>query len=242
MPSSDPTTPPPTSITPTAVLSNLFLPAGVFASVDIVPDVMAPAARDLHVEEHALVASMPALRQATFVAGRQALRAAVRAVAPGQADAPLLRTRRGAPQMPEGIAGSISHKRTRAIAIAAPRSGGLLGIDLELRPVEADASRPSIADRILTSAERAALEGLDALAHREATLVRFALKEAVYKAIDPYVERYVRFTEVELDVRHDGTAIVRLLLPELSEDEVVVESRWRVDDRWIIAVARSVRR
>jgi hypothetical protein len=30
--------------------------------------------------------------------------------------------------------------------------------------------------------------------------LRFAIKEAIYKAIDPHLRRYVGFTEVELDL------------------------------------------
>ena len=86
------------------------------------------------------------------------------------------------------------------------------------------------------------MDGMDLLAHRESTLVRFAIKEAVYKAIDPYVGRYVRFTEVELEVADDGRAAVRLLLPEADMQRVQVEAHWRFEDRWIIAMARSVRR
>jgi enterobactin synthetase component D len=119
---------------------------------------------------------------------------------------------------------------------------GLVGVDLEERPTARDLERPSIASRVLTAAERDVIDGLELPSHREATLVRFAIKEAVYKAIDPYVGRYVRFTEVELDVSHDGQATVRLLLPEPAMQRVHVEARWRFEDRWIIAMARSVRR
>ncbi len=219
------------------VASDPFLARGVLASVVIGES----ADEALHAHERELVQTMAPLRRATFAAGRHALRAAIRAVAPSHADGPLLRTTRGAPQVPAGVTGSISHKRSRAVAIAAPSNGELVGVDLEARPTAADAGKISISDRILTSAELAAIDGLDALAHREATLVHFAIKEAIYKAIDPYVQRYVRFTEVELDVRTNGTAAVRLLLPELRAGEVMVESHWRVDDSWIIAMARSRR-
>lgn len=219
------------------------LSPGPFPTASVVASVTVggPQEHVLHADERALVTAMPPERKATFVAGRHALRAALDAVAPQHRDTPLLRTARGAPHLPAGVTGSISHKRTRAIAIAAASAGELLGIDLEHRPTDADAHRPSIADRILTGFERDALRGLDALGHREATLLRFALKEAVYKAIDPYVKRYVRFTEVELDVQNDGSATVRLLLPELEVRDVIVESRWHFDGPWIIAVARSRR-
>jgi len=208
---------------------------GAFASVGIVT----VTNTDLHDDERALMSVMAEARQASFAAGRQALRAALRAVAPDHAAAPLLRTTRGGPHLPAGTTGSISHKRARAVAIAAVSERTFVGIDLEQRPTEVDLSRISIADRILTSRELDALHHLDALAHREATLLRFALKEAVYKAIDPLVQRYVRFTEVELDVHDGGDVAVHLRLPDLDATRVQVDARWRHDGDWIIAVARS---
>ena len=225
-----------------------FVPYGVLASIGIgvsSPGCEAPreqlATYGLHQSELALAASLPALQSAGFVAGRRALRAALGRIAPDRTIGPLLRTHRGAPTLPTGLTGSISHKRSRAIAVAAPSDGEVLGVDLEARPQDGDPLRHSIADRILTASERERLDGLDALAHRETTLVHFALKEAVYKSIDPYVGRYVRFTEVELEVGADGFAMVRLLLPEASVQEVAVEAHWRFEGNWIIAMARSHR-
>lgn len=232
-----------------AVIDEPFVPGGAFASIDIVaadavssPSATAEDSRHaLHADERALADTMSPTRRASFVAGRRALRAAVRHVAPDLETYSLLRTHRGAPNLPVGVTGSISHKRTRAIAVAAAHDGMQVGVDLEELPGERDLSRPSIADRILTEFERDAISALDPLPHREATLVRFALKEAVYKSIDPYVERYVRFTEVELDVHVDGRATVRLLLPELGTNDVILNAHWRIKDRWIIAMASSAR-
>lgn len=228
--------PTPLVASPANVSADPFV-GGAFASVGIV----AVTDTDLHDDERALMAAMAEARQASFAAGRQALRAALRAVAPDYAAAALLRTTRGAPRLPQGTTGSISHKRARAVAIAAVSERTFVGVDLEHRPTEADLTRISIADRILTPRELDALHRLDALAHREATLLRFALKEAVYKAIDPYVQRYVRFTEVELDVHDDGAVAVHLRLPDLDSTRVHVDARWRFDGDWIIAVARSIR-
>lgn len=221
-----------------------FVPGGALASVAIGGSAAAAASVDdtVPLDERALAATMSPTRQASFVAGRRALRAAVARVAPSHADAPLLRTERGAPALPVGMTGSISHKRTRAMAVAMPTSGALLGLDLEDRPTARDLTRPSIADRILTGLERDALRRLEGLAHREATLVYFAVKEAVYKSIDPYVARYVRFTEVELDVTPDGVAAVRLFLPEPVIRDVHVTATWRFDGEFIVAMARSERR
>lgn len=199
----------------------------------------------LHADEAALALSLPPARRATFVAGRQALREAVRQL-PGHSEAdesPILRTTRGAPLLPPALTGSITHKGMLAMATVAPRGAGVehVGLDLERRPVVADLTRPSIARKILTAREFSTLDdgATDPLAARERTLVYFALKEAVYKAIDPFVERYVRFTEVEIELRDDADAEVTLLLPELVHGPVRVGARWSTDNEWIVATAFS---
>ncbi len=185
----------------------------------------------LHPLEASFARGLPAPRRATFVAGRQALRDALSTVAPvvgASLDAPILRTHRGAPA-----------------AAVAPRGGTLqhIGLDLERRPQGDDLRRPSIARKILTGREYEYVQqwGDDTLAGREHVLVHFALKEAVYKAIDPFVERYVRFTEVELEMAGDGRPQVTLLLPEASVADVRVEAGWQLDGEWIVAWAESHR-
>ena len=207
----------------------------------------------LHANEAALVQSMPPTRRATFVAGRLAMRTAMRealgsantAHAPDDAHAPILRTDRGAPVLPPAVAGSVSHKHDAALALVLPRRatppGKIthVGVDLEHRPVARDITRPSIARRILTVPELDALSMLNAdpLAQRERVILSFAIKEAVYKAIDPTVQRYIRFTEVALRFGDDGTVSVTLLLPELANGDMVVHAQYSLEDRWIVATA-----
>jgi 4'-phosphopantetheinyl transferase EntD len=121
----------------------------------------------------------------TFQAGRRALCEALgEALEIGKSD-------RGAPLVPRGH-GSIAHKagpdRVVAVAIAAPH---LVGIDIE----RALPPRQAIERRILTPGELTRL-GKD----RRQVALMFAIKEAIYKAIDPVVRRYVGFTEVEIDL------------------------------------------
>jgi enterobactin synthetase component D len=207
----------------------------------------------LHPEEAALVEAMPPARRDTFVAGRLAMRAAMGSAlaeqVPRKAFAPILRTARGAPVLPHTVAGSVSHKHDAALALMAPRgtlrSGAAMhvGVDLEHRPtardIARDIARPSIARRILTAPELEALAAFDAdpLAQRERVILSFAIKEAVYKAIDPMVQRYVRFTEVALQFADDGLVSVSLLLPELATGQVTVRAQYSLDDRWIVATA-----
>jgi 4'-phosphopantetheinyl transferase EntD len=124
----------------------------------------------------------------TYAAGRRALCEALGGTCEA---AQIGKTDRGAPVVPVGH-GSIAHKagsdRVVAVAIAAPH---LVGIDVE----RALPPRQPIETRILTPGELARL-GAD---RREVALV-FAIKEAIYKAIDPVVRRYVAFTEVEVDL------------------------------------------
>jgi phosphopantetheine--protein transferase-like protein len=206
------------------------------------------AANRLHPLEASMARGLPELRRATFVAGRLAMREALHTAAEaGLVDTPemaILRTARGAPVLPASVSGSITHKQTVAMAAVAPRAHGLqhVGLDLERRPTGNELARPSIARKILTAREFATLDQCrDELAAREHTLVHFAIKEAVYKAIDPFVERYVRFTEVELALRTDGEAEVTLHLPELHDGELRVQAHWQLEDDWIIAQAFSYR-
>jgi enterobactin synthetase component D len=114
-----------------------------------------------------------------------------------------------------------------AAALVAADTGARIGLDLE----RAAPSRVDIAPRILTARELAALPD-----RGRAVTLRFAIKEAIYKAVDPFVRRYVGFTEVELDVRDDGSVLVSSALP------VAIEATWReVDGLWLAtARARSV--
>ncbi len=175
------------------------LPAGVCVAVSLPEggDFALPPA--LHPDEAAFVHSSPAARRATFIGGRVALRAALDELHPGSgAAAPaMLSTPRGAPMLPPGFVGSVSHKREVAVAIVAraeatPRT--TIGIDVEIPR----ARSVDISARVLTPAERVALAALDPAARDAELLFRFAAKEAIYKALDPWVQRLVSFQEVEL--------------------------------------------
>jgi 4'-phosphopantetheinyl transferase EntD len=148
-------------------------------------------------EERAYAHGLEASRRVTWVGGRVALRAALAEL--GLTAAPLLTTPRGAPVLPAGVAASVAHKRSIAVALAAPAPDDVtLGVDVEIER----APRFDISARVLSEAERRGL-GLDALppaARALVVLAAFAAKEAIYKALDPWLRRYVSFLEVELAV------------------------------------------
>ncbi|HEY2730615.1 MAG TPA: 4'-phosphopantetheinyl transferase superfamily protein [Polyangia bacterium] len=149
-------------------------------------------------EEQAHARALAPARRATWMGGRAALRAALADL--GLDAGPILATPRGAPALPAGVLGSIAHKPTLAVALAArgpagPSAGVALGIDVEL----ARAPRVDISARVLTPAERRRVDALDDDARARAVLVAFAAKEAIYKALDPWLRRAASFQEVELD-------------------------------------------
>jgi len=174
--------------------------------------------RALAPEERGFVATLAPARRPSWVAGRIALHEAFSdlGIEPG----PILATPRGAPALPRDLIGSISHKRTLAVGLAAPREGGAsIGVDLEnCPPAFASAeeartrARPDIRTRVLTEDELARLEQVSEEVRGRMVTLHFSLKEALYKAIDPLVRRHVAFHEASLTPLPDGTALVALAL------------------------------
>jgi 4'-phosphopantetheinyl transferase EntD len=167
------------------------------------PDALAP-------DDAVVARALSGARRAWWVGGRVALRAALAAAGARDIGA-LGRDARGAPVVPSGFVGSISHKRTIAAALAAPADGDLpatIGVDVEVpRPLRQDIGR-----LVLTARERTALAGL-AGAARDRELVRlFSAKEAIYKALDPWVRRFVSFQEVEIETASGAALDARLAL------------------------------
>ncbi len=236
--------------TPFRVIAEQKLPHGRLAAVSLplssletgLHDALTYGEDALLTEERALAQGLALPRRISFIGGRVALRAVLSEVMPETRTLPVLRTPRGAPLLPPGILGSVSHKRHLAVAIAAPPTPDIhtLGIDIEETPDLRDLERRDLAPKILTSFERrelVTLEARDALAYREAVRLRFALKEAVYKSIDPHVQRYVRFQEVEVFPEETGATEVRFSLPEFAGRRVSVQAWWSRFDDHLIATA-----
>ncbi len=204
----------------------------------------------LHPDEVAVAASMGAIRRESYIAGRVALRAAVSQVDNRFAEQPLLHNDRGAPTVPHGVIGSLSHKANHAIAVATTigddaNSFATIGIDIETIN-EARTSRIDIARRILTTSELDSLSSNKEERLKE-VLLYFSLKEAIYKAIDPYVHRYVRFKEVSLAINNPidsnrGSATAQLLLSEFQglrpAPDILVD--WWQEGAHIISVAATL--
>lgn len=190
---------------------------------------------ELHADERAHAATLSPHRAREWMGGRAALRQLV------VTELPMLSDDRGAPHMPPGFVGSVSHKKDLAAALVADDDGWKVGVDLDL----AAPPRADIAPRILTARELAALDDHTAspfgAAAREPSLarvrgravtLRFAIKEAIYKAVDPFLRRYVAFKEVELDFDP---------LRVSSELGLTIEAAWLEHDGHWLAIARARR-
>lgn len=186
-------------------------------------------------EERAYAAALGPVRRRTWMGGRIALR---QALAREGIDAPpVLADGRGAPALPPGVAGSISHKEDMAVALVAREARAKLGVD-----VERDApGKLDISKKVLTDHELAELARLGAPERAREVLLRFSAKEAIYKALDPFVQRYVAFREVALTPRTDGTALVTPSLPA-AEGAFVMDVRWMRRDGTILTTARVEKR
>ena len=132
-------------------------PAGSRADAGDAPAVV-PAAvlAQLPAAERDYARGLAPARQVTWVGGRLALRAALSDL--GVDAAAVLADDRGAPRLPPGTVGSISHKAHLAVALAAPDAGWSVGIDLEDLTAP---QRRDISTHVLTESERQAIASLE---------------------------------------------------------------------------------
>ncbi len=193
-------------------------PLGEFDGAVLVRVRFGEPSTDLHPQERALADAKPPRRREELVAGRLALRSALRAVG-WRGDGPLLPGPKGRPELPDGFTGSITHKDGLALAVAAPLvDGWTLGVDSE---VLGERDRSAIAPKVLRAAEH---ERWSAAGAEWPDLLRlFSLKEAIYKALHPHVPRYIAFEEAE--IAPDGGITMHLAGGE-GPFELRGASRW----------------
>lgn len=182
-------------------------------------------------EERSFVFDLAPPRRPSWVAGRIALRQAFRDL--GVELGPILPNKRGAPTLPSDVLGSISHKKTLAVGLAARAQAQThIGVDIENIPAiyasvdeaRADA-RPDIRTRVLTKDELERLEDVPEQERRRRVFLHFSLKESLYKAINPLVTRHVAFHEASMTPLPDGSARVRLTLAE-DQGTFAAECTW----------------
>jgi len=173
----------------------------------------------LHPKERALALDRSGYGQVEFVGGRLAMAHALRML--GGPKVPITKTERGAPRLPNGWVGSVTHKRALAVAIASRDRGQTVGLDLEAHaPV-----RSGILKRVLTEDELAALDQSPDRAWLQGVLA-FSFKESVYKALDPRVKRYVGFHEAHVAPDLYGSAEIALNLAQ-GEGPFELDARYQ---------------
>jgi enterobactin synthetase component D len=189
-------------------------------------------------EEMSFAATLGPRRRRTWLAGRMALREAL-ARAGLTAPRPVLGDDRGAPGFAGGVCGSVSHKEQLAVALVAADVGPRVGVDVEIEPPD-PTRKQDIARRVLTEAEMLEIVDLDPAARALEVLVRFSAKEAIYKALDPFVRRFVGFGEVSVTPLAGGGARVVPAL-KAGEGPFAIEVGWRRFEGIVLTTARVSR-
>lgn len=210
---------------PYGVVAGVHLPTGLEPVPPGVLGQLPPAER-----QHAV--TLRGFRQVDWVGGRLALHRAIRTL--GRKPGAVLVGPRGEPQGPPGVTVTVSHKRGLAVALAARGERGHVGIDLE----DLGPARDGIAPRVLTPEELAAVQALPPERRWVGVLLRFCFKEAIYKAIHPYVNRYVDFMEASVHPDPDGYAALALALKD-GEGPFELEGRYYWLGQRVLAVVRA---
>jgi len=183
----------------------------------------------LHPQEVSFGVAQPSHHARTsFFLGRLAMREALRLERHTSKSISILKDEHGRPTVPNGYLGSISHKGATGVALIATTTEEHLatgiGIDIE----QTFSGRRSIAPRVLTEREQGELGRIDGVTADEEVLLRFSMKESLYKAMHPLICQYVGFQEAEVTPHVDGTATVVWNLKSGAHTRFgVVTTHWR---------------
>lgn len=183
------------------------------------------AAQDLFPCERVFVERAVPKRRNEFATGRLCARAALARLGVCSQPIPVGAFRE--PLFPPGIVGSITHDLDTCVCVAAlDRQVCAIGIDLtSAAPLD-----PRLRSIICTTEE---IEHFgDATRYRyDPYKLTFSAKEALYKTIYPFVNRFIEFNEVSLEVDPElGTWRPRFVTKTIAE-----HCRQRVEGRWIAA-------
>jgi 4'-phosphopantetheinyl transferase EntD len=170
----------------------------------------------------------------------------------------LLKDEYGRPNLPPGALGSISHKKNTAVALVQCRrrddddnsdnddNSMQMGIGVDLELTSTAAGRPSIARKIWTPNELSKLGQVAIINDKdensngssdqqplfmsieEEVLLRFSIKEALYKAMHPLINQYVSFQEAETQPLANGTFAIHFQLKSGAHEQFQhVTAHWR---------------
>ncbi|MCF6782409.1 4'-phosphopantetheinyl transferase family protein [Stutzerimonas stutzeri] len=154
-------------------------------------------------------------RQTEFLAGRLCAHEALRR-ATGVASIPAVGEDR-APCWPAGVVGSITHGAGWAAAVAA-RAEQWRGLGLDVERILVSTRADRLAGEILTPRELENYGDLDDSQRATLVTLTFSIKESLFKALYPLVNKRFYFQEAEL-IHHDDNGQARLrLLNDLSQE------------------------
>ena len=94
-----------------------------------------------------------------------------------------------------------------------------------------------IAPRVLTAAELGEVHELAPERQWNSVLMRFAIKEAIYKALAPRMRRYIGFHEAVVQPHTDGSVDVSLQLEDGASPELEAQYVWT--SHGLVATARA---
>lgn len=188
--------------------------------------------KQLHPDEQAFAASLRGFRKMHWTGARIATATAFSLL--GYGAPPVLSDPWGAPTSQHDLSISISHKRHMAVAIVARSDHGSLGIDLE----DLSPERNGIASKVLRPEELHAVSTLAPDRRWTSTLLRFSVKESIYKALAPRQRRYIDFSEAEVTPHVDGQVSVTLHL-ERGPYPAEIEARYTWLHRSVLTTVRA---
>ncbi|WP_437334273.1 4'-phosphopantetheinyl transferase family protein [Sorangium sp. So ce394] len=185
----------------------------------------------LDVEEQAYANALPSSsRRSEWLGGRLCLAKAIARCSTVRS--PMLSTTSGAAVLPEGLAGSVSHKGAVAVALAAQVRGGL-GVDVECIS-ERDAS---LERKVLTAAERARLRERTDISAAQYVTAHFSLKEAIYKALEPKEQMDLEFDDIDIQLVTLTQQVWLSPAVKLLTRQSVVRTGILLDGDWVLAAA-----
>ena len=181
----------------------------------------------LHEDERNHAKSLSPLVKKSWIGGRLALRHALSELNI-KYNYPILKNKRGAPITPDFFKTSISHKNTIAIALVNNNNNNCqIGVDIE----EIKRTKDDISRLILTDKETGMLSDIDPNDRWFEILLRFSAKEAIYKALDPFVHRFVDFKEVSVTPYENGSFRTDLSLKDMNSEQNKL--KYSIDGKWM---------
>ncbi|MEU9701202.1 4'-phosphopantetheinyl transferase superfamily protein [Streptomyces sp. NPDC047981] len=186
----------------------------------------------LHPEEEQHIALAVDVRRREFTTTRACARKALAGL--GVPSVPILPGRRGAPQWPAGVVGSMTHcAGYRAAAVARADRTLTIGIDAEPNAPLPDGVLEAVAFPGEGDAVRSLARVNSAVCWDR---LLFSAKESVYKAWFPLTERFIGFEEATIDLDVGGDSRNRTSGEFLAE--LLVEGPWptgrRMTGRWTV--------